>query len=346
MLFVVFSICAGAQYEENITAEFQNTTYTNGKATLKLSLNFPRTEQGKMAIVIFKIAFSQNDRDLAWSQIHIDGSGFPDNGLTTPNREVYLFGDKNHTVGTEHSYNKYCYLKGKANSAVQIYAKVLPTNTENPIFSDIPLAISDDIKGDVTVSTSTATCEVYNAEGGELTYTENGSFLITQATLSSTSTSGEGGDSPIGLEVGEGKDITNNTNNAATVTGTVSNGTATLNVDSNKACVVAYTKDNGATYNRLTAIANSEGGYDFVVPETYTDTMKFAVAVKGDSDGDGDIDALDLSLFVDASNGDYSSSIYNSALTSLIGDTDTDNDLDAIDLSMLVDASNGIVLNW
>ena len=141
------------------------------------------------------------------------------------------------------------------------------------------------------------------------------------------------------------EDITNSTGGAATVATSVdaSTNTATINVVCDTACVVAYTTDGGTTYTRMTAEANGST-YDFSV--AYNSNMQFVVAVKGDADGNGTINANDLSLFVNASNGDFSSGTYSESLMRLIGDTDSNNLLDANDLSTLVNASNGSALGW
>ena len=86
--------------------------------------------------------------------------------------------------------------------------------------------------------------------------------------------------------------ITNHVGNAATVTGTVDNGKATLNVACDKACVVAYTTDEGKTYTRANA-EKADSGYNFVVPD-YSENMKFVVAVKGDVSGNGALDSDDV----------------------------------------------------
>ena len=86
--------------------------------------------------------------------------------------------------------------------------------------------------------------------------------------------------------------ITDSTKGAATVTGTVDNGKATLNVACDKACVVAYTTDEGKTYTRANA-EKADSGYNFVVPD-YSENMKFVVAVKGDVSGNGALDSDDV----------------------------------------------------
>lgn len=138
--------------------------------------------------------------------------------------------------------------------------------------------------------------------------------------------------------------ITNSTNNAATVTGTVSDGTATLNVASEKACVVAYTTDDGVTYNRLTATANSESGYDFVVPD-YSEDMKFVVGLSGDADGDGSVGTSDYTAIARSlllpENGRYQAL---SAVNSVFADADGDgtvgtSDYTAIARSLLLESN-------
>ena len=108
-----------------------------------------------------------------------------------------------------------------------------------------------------------------------------------------------------------------------------------------KACVVAIENGDG-TYTRLDGTADGDV-YRFTANSA---SDNIVVAVKGDADGNGQINANDLSLFVDASNGDFSSSTYSAGLMGLIGDTDNNNTINANDLSALVDASNGSGLDW
>jgi len=135
-------------------------------------------------------------------------------------------------------------------------------------------------------------------------------------------------------------DITNNT--GATVTGTVANGTATLNVTADNACVVAYTTDNGATYTRVNATANASGGYDFSVSD-YSDSMKFVVAVKGDVSGDGSIDSDDFGPLVAG----YLETGSLGSLGKVVGDLDGNGSIDSDDFGPLVAAYLGTgTIDW
>ena len=82
-------------------------------------------------------------------------------------------------------------------------------------------------------------------------------------------------------------------NPVAAVTSEISSdGTATLHVTAANPCVVIVKKADG-TYERLEAVDNGNGGYDFI-QAGYTETMEFVVAVKGDYDGDGAFQTIDL----------------------------------------------------
>ena len=124
------------------------------------------------------------------------------------------------------------------------------------------------------------------------------------------------------------------------MTSSIADGTATLNVASEKACVVAYTTDGGATYTRLTATA-ADSGYDFSV--AYTEGMQFAVAVKGDVSGDAAIDASDFGALVAA----YLGTGTLDALNTVIGDVDGNGVIDANDFGALVAAYLGTgTVSW
>ena len=129
--------------------------------------------------------------------------------------------------------------------------------------------------------------------------------------------------------------ITNSTNNAATVTGTVDNGTATLNVACDKACTVAYTTDNGATYTRVDAV-QADSGYNFVVPN-YSEDMKFVVAVKGDANGDGAVTNSDVTRLKAIQNGKYQADV----IAGLAADVNGDNSLTNSDATRLKAVLNG-----
>ena len=120
------------------------------------------------------------------------------------------------------------------------------------------------------------------------------------------------------------------------MTSAIANGTATLNVTADKACVVAYTTDGGTTYTRVNATANASGGYDFSVSD-YSDSMKFVVAVKGDVSGDGDIDSDDFGPLVAA----FLETGELSGLGRAVGDLDGNGVIDSDDFGPLVAAFLG-----
>ncbi len=135
--------------------------------------------------------------------------------------------------------------------------------------------------------------------------------------------------------------VTNSTGTtpAATVNSAVAeNGTAKLNVSSDKACVVIACV--GTTYTRMNVNANADGtSYDFTVP--YAEGMTFIVAVKGDVSGDGQITSTDWGSLVEAYNGSALS-----ALNMLIGDVSGDGQITSTDWGSLVEAYNGSALSW
>ena len=75
-------------------------------------------------------------------------------------------------------------------------------------------------------------------------------------------------------------------------------GTAILHVTAANPCVVVVEKADG-TYERLTAVQNADGGYDFS-QEGYTEAMKFHVLLKGDADGNGKVNTIDAMQIVKA----------------------------------------------
>jgi len=95
-------------------------------------------------------------------------------------------------------------------------------------------------------------------------------------------------------------EVNNNTNTgsseaAATITAPESGWTVgenTFTVSHEKSCVVLITKDDGQTYERLEATQNEDGSYSFTA-EMDADTQ-IAVAVAGDSNGDGKISNADI----------------------------------------------------
>ena len=140
--------------------------------------------------------------------------------------------------------------------------------------------------------------------------------------------------------------VTDNTGTTtpASVQATATGSTATITVTCAKACTVVAYDSTTLQYTRLTAVGS---GNEYTFTSTYVDgTTTFIVAVKGDADKDGDIDANDLSLFVSASNGDYTHSSYENGVMALFTDANGDGTINANDLSVLVNYSNGVGLNW
>jgi len=148
-------------------------------------------------------------------------------------------------------------------------------NTKGPIQIIIPL--NGDGEGYAELSLDWAECEV-NDEYYEVGFAEDSVLSVFI---------GSGSTTPAEIPA---SDITDSTGGAATVTSSIADGTATFNVASDKACVVAYTTDGGETYTRLTATASGDA-YDFSV--AYTEGMQFVVAVKGDADGSGTVNTAD-----------------------------------------------------
>lgn len=91
---------------------------------------------------------------------------------------------------------------------------------------------------------------------------------------------------PVGYTV----TLDNKTQGKATVSGIVSgnnySGNTTFTVSCDKACAVAYSTDGGATYTRLTAVADG-GKYKFTV--NVTQNTVIAIVLKGDTNLDGDV---------------------------------------------------------
>ena len=116
----------------------------------------------------------------------------------------------------------------------------------------------------------------------------------------------------------------------------------TLNVQNDAACVVLYTIDNGETYTKLAATPNEAGGYDFDLTNVPTNAV-IKIAIKGDANGDGKLNNLDVTQVKAAVLG----KITFDSMTNLIVDvdgTDTVNNLDVTQIKATV--LGKISLNW
>jgi len=89
--------------------------------------------------------------------------------------------------------------------------------------------------------------------------------------------------------------IENLTGSTPTAICTLSPDGKTLNVKNDKACVVLVKQtdaEGNVTYTRLPATANANGGYDFDI-SSLPEGASLVVAVKGDVNGDGRVNARD-----------------------------------------------------
>lgn len=130
-------------------------------------------------------------------------------------------------------------------------------------------------------------------------------------------------------------------------------GTATINVTDSaygvftvtcaKACVIAI--DNGdGTYTRMTATPTADANtYEFTCPANFPEDISIVVAVKGDANGDGKINALDATQV-------KSASIKRLTLTgvkSLVADVNRNGKVDALDATQVKSASIGkLTFGW
>ena len=69
----------------------------------------------------------------------------------------------------------------------------------------------------------------------------------------------------------------------------------TLNVQNDAACVVLWTDDGGETYTKIAATKNEAGGYDFDLTNVPANAV-IKIAIKGDANGDGELDAADAAM--------------------------------------------------
>ena len=133
-------------------------------------------------------------------------------------------------------------------------------------------------------------------------------------------------------------ELVGKSNNAThTVTGN------TLNVQNDVACVVLWTDDGGKTYTKLAATANEAGGYDFDLTNVPANAV-IKIAIKGDANGDGELDAADAAMIRAAEVG------LGAGLTKLqeyIADINGDGDMDSADaaLARSVEVGN-TTLSW
>ena len=120
-------------------------------------------------------------------------------------------------------------------------------------------------------------------------------------------------------------------------------GTNTFSVKADLACAVVVSYDGGQTYTRLSATANADGSYNFTAANMTADTI-VAVAVRGDSNGDGKQNAADLAVLRAVLLGKIA---FPSTLQEIAGDGNSNNKVEAADLAVLRAALLGkISLGW
>lgn len=160
---------------------------------------------------------------------------------------------------------------------ITLAATVLPENATNPTVtwtsSDESIAtVADGVVTGISAGTATIT-----AAAGDKT-----------ATCALTVTEAAATELDINITENAGTPI------AAVTSEVDASGTATLHVTAANPCIVVV--KNGDTYQRLEAVANSSGGYDFS-QAGFTASMEFQVLLKGDANGDGVVstdDAMQL----------------------------------------------------
>ena len=117
----------------------------------------------------------------------------------------------------------------------------------------------------------------------------------------------------------------------------------TLNVQNDAACVVLWTDDGGETYTKIAATKNEAGGYDFDLTNVPANAV-IKIAIKGDANGDGELDAADAVMIRAAEVG------LGAGLTKLqeyIADINGDGEVDSADaaLARSVEVGN-TTLSW
>ena len=117
----------------------------------------------------------------------------------------------------------------------------------------------------------------------------------------------------------------------------------TLNVQNDAACVVLWTDDGGETYTKIAATKNEAGGYDFDLTNVPANAV-IKIAIKGDANGDGELDAADAAMIRAAEVG------IGAGLTKLqeyIADINGDGEVDSADaaLARSVEVGN-TTLSW
>ena len=104
----------------------------------------------------------------------------------------------------------------------------------------------------------------------------------------------------------------------------------TLNVQNDAACVVLWTDDNGKTYTEVAATLNEAGGYDFNLTNLPKDAV-IKIAVMGDFNMDGSVDALDAVMVNRAAAGLLS----YSELQNYVGHVGESSTLDGLDALLI-----------
>ena len=104
----------------------------------------------------------------------------------------------------------------------------------------------------------------------------------------------------------------------------------TRNVQNDAACVVLYTIDNGETYTKLAATANEAGGYDFDLTNVPANAV-IKIAIQGDFNMDGSVDALDAVMVNRAAAG----LLPHNELQSQIGHVGGSDALDGLDALLI-----------